>query len=107
MGNEILKENELRKFRLIITFITKKFLDICLYYPFLYLGGFAMFIRSKITGEDTILLVDTVLLKRLIKLTRFIGRVCDKIDGKSHHEKEVYDSWVEYVSANKLSEEVL
>ena len=81
-----------------ISLIIKKILDYCVYFPILYLGGIKYALRSRLTKENPECLVDCLLVPKLIKISCFIGRVVDKIDGESEHEKIIREDWNEYLN---------
>lgn len=73
--------------------VVNNLLYYCLYVPFLYLGGTYYKIKIKFTGEDVDEVINTLIVPRLVRLSIFISKVTDKIEGGSEHENKCIDAW--------------
>lgn len=92
----------MRRFRESLSYAVKDVLDALVFRPAARIGVFMVRARCAITGEGYVATFEKHVEPKLVKISLFIGKATDIIDGQSNHLEEVKESWERYYSNKEV-----
>lgn len=92
----------MRRLRESLSYAVKDVLDTLVFFPMAKIGVLYIKARCSITHEAYVYVFEKCLEPKLVKISFFIGKATDFIDGESNHLEEVKESWNRYYSNKEV-----